>query len=300
MHGTSASSQANCGVHVESAGDITLDHVSAIWCANSLEVVPGNGLVVQAMLLNKCFFDSGSGIGIYVGPTGTGVVQLLKAAETWACTNTGGGCVLGGSTGAVMQAELIGCTMSNNGGSGGLIIGTGATNTTVLGGSYSGNTSSGIAVLANISKFKIEAAICGPSGQFGANGGYGISIAAGTSDNYDILGCTVSGNTTGSIADGGSGANKNIKNNRGYVTEKKGTISGTTDASGDLTVTHGMDVTPIVVVSSKNGAVTTGECQPHTFTSTTFKIRFWTSAGASDASVARQAMWSAYGPGALN
>lgn len=299
MHGTSAGSQSACGVHIESAGDILLDHVSTIWCANPLEVVPGNGLVVQAMLLNKCFFDSGSGIGMYIGPTGTGVVQLLKAAETWACTNTGGGCVLGASTGTVLQSEFIGCTMSSNGGSGGLLINAVATNTTVLGGSYSGNTNHGIGVAANAGKFKIEGAICGPSGQFGANGGYGINIVAGTSDNYDILGCTVTGNTTGSISDNGSGTNKLIKNNRGYFTQAQGVISGTTDASGDLTVTHGMSITPTVAVVSKNGAVTTGECQSHTMGATTFKIRFWTSAGAADASVARQAMWTAYGPGAL-
>jgi hypothetical protein len=273
--------------------------VSSIWCANSLEVVPGNGLVVQAMLLNKCFMDSGSGIGMYIGPTGTGVVQLLKVAETWASSNTGGGCLLGGSTGTVLQSELIGCTMSGNGGSAGLFISTGATNTTVLGGSYSGNTSNGIAVNANVTKFKIEAAICGPSGQFGANGGYGINIVAGTSDNYDILGCTVTGNTTGSITDGGSGTNKIIKNNRGYVNEAKGAVTATTDASGDITITHGMSVTPTVVLIARSLALLAGEAQPHTIGSTTFKIRFWNSAGTADASVSRSAMWSAYGPGAL-
>lgn len=302
MHGLSAVSQSNCAVHIESAGDILLDHVNVIWSHNAVEIVPPTGQVVQAANIDNCSLDTGNGFGLYVGPSGTGVVQLLKLTSTWACSNTLGGIVLGASTGTVVQTELTSCTVSGNGVSSGdgLLINSGATNTNIIGGSYSGNFGHGIAVAANTNKFKINGTICGPSGQFGANGSYGIAVAAGTSDNYDILGCTVTGNTTGALIDGGSGANKRIKNNRGYINEARGAVTATTDANGDIAITHGMSGTPTVVLATRSLALTTGEIQVHTIGATTFNIRFWNSAGTADASVSRSAMWSAYGPGALN
>lgn len=55
---------------------------------------------------------------------------------------------------------------------------------------------------------------------------------------------------------------------------KRGHTTGTTDASGDLTITHGLGTTPTAVVCSSGRNAANNTTVAHTFTSTTFKVRF--------------------------
>lgn len=68
--------------------------------------------------------------------------------------------------------------------------------------------------------------------------------------------------------------------------------SGTTDASGDLTVTHNLGSSTFAVSATATGT-TFYNVQVHTKTSTTFKIRFFDAAGAAVASTAVTADWIA-------
>lgn len=56
---------------------------------------------------------------------------------------------------------------------------------------------------------------------------------------------------------------------------RRGTTTATTDASGDLTITHALGATPTAVLATINGNVGSNwTVHAHTFTSTTFKLRF--------------------------
>lgn len=59
-----------------------------------------------------------------------------------------------------------------------------------------------------------------------------------------------------------------------YRIENFGAINTTTDASGDVTVTHGMGTTPTIVLITPSGT-TPWVCTVHTIGATTFKVRFF-------------------------
>jgi hypothetical protein len=61
---------------------------------------------------------------------------------------------------------------------------------------------------------------------------------------------------------------------------KRGAVTGTADANGDLTITHGLGVTPTVVLVSSGNSASSMALAAHTFTSTTFKVRFRNSTSA--------------------
>ncbi len=71
-----------------------------------------------------------------------------------------------------------------------------------------------------------------------------------------------------------------------------GSISTTTDASGDVTVTHGFGTTPSQVLVTTTGT-TFMTPQVHTNGATTFKVRFFDAAGAALATTAVTAYWRA-------
>lgn len=89
-----------------------------------------------------------------------------------------------------------------------------------------------------------------------------------------------------------AGANSRVRGNDGWVTEAKGVATGTTDGSGDLTVTHGLSATPLVVLCNAAGT-TFAQAQPNTLGATTFKIRFLDAAGAALTASAQTAYWEA-------
>lgn len=74
------------------------------------------------------------------------------------------------------------------------------------------------------------------------------------------------------------------------VDPKSGLASGTTDGSGDLTVTHGLGETPNYVKAAPQGT-TFAQVQAHTIGSTTFKLRFLDAAGSAMTASSRSAAW---------
>jgi len=76
------------------------------------------------------------------------------------------------------------------------------------------------------------------------------------------------------------------------VDPKSGLASGTTDGSGDLTVTHYLGDTPNFVSAAPQGT-TFAQVQAHTIGATTFKLRFLDAAGNAMTASARSATWSA-------
>ncbi len=54
----------------------------------------------------------------------------------------------------------------------------------------------------------------------------------------------------------------------------RGQATANTDASGDVTINHGLGVVPTCVVVSNGNSGLTVTTAPHTFTTTTFKVRY--------------------------
>jgi hypothetical protein len=204
------------GIQVVNVGDLVLGHVSTVYCAIGLNLVPTNAKTVQVVTVSDSFFDSGTSYGIQTNPAAGGIVNLLKIVNTWACTNAHGIILNTANTGLTKRVEIINCTTSGNtAGSGVYIGGSTVTNTLIQGGSSAQNTN-GVYVAAVSDKVVINGLKAGTSGEFTANTGYGILLAAGASTNIVITGCDLTGNTTGALSDGASGAGKIIANNNGY------------------------------------------------------------------------------------
>jgi len=74
----------------------------------------------------------------------------------------------------------------------------------------------------------------------------------------------------------------------------RGTLSGTTDGSGDITVTHGLiGGNASFIATAISTASTFQSLNIHTLTSTTFKVRFFDAAGAAITSTSVGAHWRA-------
>jgi hypothetical protein len=203
------------GIHIAAAGDISLRHVSTVYCNTGLRIDPVFGKRAQAVFVTDSFFDSGNGWGIYCY-TQLGRINLLSITQTWVATNQQGGIYLGG-TGIVQQVNLNDVYCSNNGGIG-LYIASSCQNITVNGGTFASNNSHGIYVAPNTNNFMIRGVISGPTGEFIGNSGYGITIDTGTSNNYIVSNNELAGNTLGAFFDGGSGTNKITYSNLGIGT----------------------------------------------------------------------------------
>jgi len=216
IRGSGAGSQSQSGIHIKSAGDITLRHVSTVWAGSSLKLVPPAGQRIQALVCSDCFFDSGSGYGIYIDSTG-GTVDLVKASNTWMASNTLGGLVLTGAN-PITQTDFINCVFSANGGNGAFVNTTAASNTSFIGCSASANTNSGLAFAAGVSNFKVVGCKLGASGEFAANTGWGLLVSSGSSETYIIANNVIAGNTAGQLFDGGTGVNKIVYPNVGAGT----------------------------------------------------------------------------------
>jgi hypothetical protein len=246
---TSAVAQMAAGVQVVNAGDISLRNVGTVYCGNGLRLIPGNGQTVQVLLCTDCLFDSGNATNVAINPLGTGSVQLAKFLNTWACSSTAGSgfSVCASSQGTVLRSEFLQCVGSNNSAEGLIINYSGATDTSVIGGMYAGNTH-GLYVASGVTKFKFMGNICRASGQFAANTSYGL-VMIGLNDQFTVsdndfnnAGGTGNANITAPVG-GTAGQTWFIKDNQGVVTKSGGqavlTAAGTTTA-----VTHGLAGTP--------------------------------------------------------
>lgn len=217
IHGAGPTSQSVSGVHLKAAGDIVLRHVSTVWSGSALRVQPASGNRIQALVCNECFFDSGSGYGVYVDTSAGGVVDLIKIANTWIATNGQGGVALTGSA-LIRHVDLLNCVISNNDGNGVLLNNTLVRNTSIIGCSISSNTGNGIAAVAGVVNFKVIGCTIGQSGEFSGNVGWGIYIASGGSDYYIVSNNKITDNTAGQLYDGGTGVNKTVYPNIGVGT----------------------------------------------------------------------------------
>ncbi len=160
--------------------------------------------------------------GVYFD-SATGAAQLDKIVEStfvgcWFSNGRSGG----GSAGAVLQQtdslSFVACRFFNCG-STGCNVSANAKRTVFSACMFESNSvtagvgvAHGLSISANTTDFTISHCIA-HNGLFTGQQGYGINVAAGTSDRYVITGNLVSGNATGGVNDGGSGLNKSVAAN---------------------------------------------------------------------------------------
>jgi hypothetical protein len=188
----------NCGVNIQGAGDITLEHVSTEQISNGVCTPVPTGGVIQTLFINDSLFDEGV-YGINVSPASSGAVQLIKLHHSWVATNMASGIFLNAASGAVIQeVDLDDDTVANNGAHGLLNESAANTNIRVRGGCYANNALNGITEAGSTTLFQIADATTGPCGEFPGNAGYGISLA-GSNTNFDIHDLNAIGNTMGAL-----------------------------------------------------------------------------------------------------
>lgn len=220
MSGSSNTPSA-AGINLVNTGAVNITDCDIIHHGNDLLINPGTGQQVAYVYANNTYFDTATN-GVNIAPTGTGLVQGVRLMGTWTSAHTGQGVNLAATGGTIAGIELIGHQCFSNGGN---CVSVGAgTDVHILGGVYAGNTGSGLSVAAGVSFFSVVGARIG-NGYDKAGNAFGIFIAAGSSNDYLIVGNDLTGNTSANFSDGGTGTIKNIRGNTGMPVGATGTIT---------------------------------------------------------------------------
>lgn len=206
------------GLSITNIGDITVRRVQFIQAGIGISITPGNGQIVQYATFSDCLIDSCTSYGILLAPTGTGKIAYfgtVKFVNCWSATNAFGAALSPTNVGLIQRTEFIGCTFANNTNHGLYVGGSTVTDTLVSGGSYTGNTTTGIYVVNGTDGLVIEGARIGTGSGMAGNTN-GINLVAGVSNNITIVGNDVRGNITNNILDGSTGSGITIADNQGY------------------------------------------------------------------------------------
>ena len=197
------------GIAVDAAGDITISNCDIGSMGTDVKIAPGTGQSVSSLTLTHSLLDTAV-LGMDLCPTGSGSITRVRVIGSWASSMTTDGMRI---CPGVDGVEIVSHQGLLNGGSA-LNI-TGGKNIQISGGMFSANSGNAFNVAAGVSNWSITGATIGSNSGYLGNGGYGISVAAGASDNYRIVGNNMNGNVTGAIYDLGTGTNKSVFSNPG-------------------------------------------------------------------------------------
>lgn len=259
------------GIFVDNSAALKIVDNDIIGQGRCLHIAPGNGQSVFSLWSRGNFYDTAV-YGIAMEPSGTGAIYRCAIEDDWASSHTSDGILLSATGSAVINGIDIHGTETNlNGGNGVSLNGSGVSNVRYRGGPISkNNTSAGFSATNSCSKFIVD----GMQAQAGDGllvNNYGVFL--GTVDEYQIVNCNVTGQTTGNISGWTTGsATKIVRNNAGFVTNARG-VATITSGSGSVTVTHGLAGTPTrIVTTPRNDPVGRWWCEDANRTSTQFTI----------------------------
>jgi len=221
-------------------------------------------------------------------------------------TSIGGGTGPGIRVGADCRGSIV---LDNNDvrtcGEAGIVVEAGAAVVDIINSHTAANSQNGfgtypgIEFQASCSGFGVTGGRAGGDIYFNPSGtkthSYGIVLGANTA-NFNISSINVSGNITGAISDGTSAVGS-IRGCVGYITEKSGTaVSVSTDGSGNVSISHGLDVLPTYVNLALLGDTVSNGVEVQAFTSTAITARVYDeSTGADVTTGAFTIMWHARG-----
>lgn len=216
-----ANGQANCGLVVAQTGGVWISDVDITASGNGTCLQPGDGQSVKWIFVsNSVLGDSGTGSGLVISPSGSGIVQGVSVTNSWTASNNGAGVtsscnVTSNGTGSVDGVRIAMHRSLDNGADGfsfacgrniRLIAPTAQGNSNPAHGGTAG-VNSGVSIGANISQFSVV------DGDFTQMAGeavlqkYGILIGGGSSNNFTIRGNDGSGGTTTGVTVQNNAAN---------------------------------------------------------------------------------------------
>lgn len=203
-----AGSDCFAGVYIVSGSDIQLMNSGANQAGCPLRVEPDTGQIVASLVLNNWGSDSSSSDGIRLMPTGSGSILRVRMTGCWSASNGGRGFIMNGNVGSV---DCVGSKFMLNASDAVYYAGSGGLN--MVGCTVAQNGGNGFIAETDAENFTVMGNCLGPGDGLTGNGGWGAIVQAGTSDHYVISGNRTSGNTSGDVSDGGSGANKWVTGN---------------------------------------------------------------------------------------
>lgn len=286
--------QCFAGFQATQSGGVWLSDCDFIHAQNGVLLNPSSG-IVQFMFFDNVACDTCSNNGWNIATSGTGTINDCAFTGCWGASATNSGMLVTG-----VANSINGLTLSNSrfigNNSDGVFLQSGVSNVSITGGLVSGNsnsptlTSSGIHLGAGISDVMISGVRVGPSGAASDTQLTQILVDAGAGDRISIAGCDL--NTTRTpINMQATGANNTIIGCTGVLL--KSNTTATTDASGHVTVTHGIGTAMknIQVTVQNDGAQI--NAQPTGVSNTVnFQLKFF-SGGAALTSAAVTFNWRA-------
>lgn len=229
----------------------------AFWMTNCDFISQNNGMLLNPqgtdyiswVFISNSAFDSGNGDGIKCDPAVGALIKGVNLEGSWTASNQGFGINISG-LGTVDAFRVNGHRSYRNVKSGYYIDNFGTRkNIAFVSSEAAGNSwtnagvYSGFDIAANVSGFSILGCRSGAIAAQANTQLRGILVNPGTSNNYDISHNDVRDNTIG-ILDGGTGTNKVIKGNIGYISSSSGTSSIATSGTS-VVVNHGLSGTPL-------------------------------------------------------
>lgn len=213
-----ASASGVDGIRMPSGVGSFFTNIDIRACGGSgVNINPGSGQTVLWMWFTNVLGDTSTGQGVYVNPAAGGTVYSAQFNGCWASTNAGNGFVVG-STGTVDGVEFNNCRALDNAFDGFLV--NGGINVALSHCTASGNSTSssgannGIKIGANVSKFRVQNCRSGQSAGRANTQAYGLTILAGTGNNYIVEGNDFTNNVTGGLNNAvAAAANKVVANN---------------------------------------------------------------------------------------
>ncbi|WP_267360775.1 MULTISPECIES: glycosyl hydrolase family 28-related protein [unclassified Methylobacterium] len=217
--------QSKCGIRLTQSGGTWISDSDITASGHGTCVQPGSNQTVKwTFVSNTALGDSGSGYGLFLNPTGTGVIYGFSASNSWTSANKRAGIATQCDEGGVIEALTLNThrAVANTlegmffacGNGIRIIAPTVVDNSNPNGGGKIGRNS-GIAFGPGVSHFTVN------SGEFRALFGsrpfqaHAVHVMPGASDYYTIQGIDgVGGATTGiTIQDDGTGSHKNVVSN---------------------------------------------------------------------------------------
>ncbi len=199
------------GIQIDNAGAVNITDCDVIRHNSCLKINPQNGVIVSYVYVENSYFDTAN-TGIDLSPAAGGTIQGVRFVGCWASAHTGTGVSIGGA-GSIVGAEFIGLHCFSNGSNGITISNAAAADVHFVGGAICGNTGHGASIGANVSSWGFNGTRIGNGYGKTGNTLFGINVAAGTSGYLTIIGCDLTGNTSGALNDLGTGGNKNVYGN---------------------------------------------------------------------------------------
>jgi hypothetical protein len=233
-------------------GGIFAENLDVIQQGQGLLVNPSNEQSCAFSSFVNCDFDTCQANGVTLAPTAGGSIFGFEFSSCWTSSSTvGSGFGIAGA-GAVNGITVNGHRAFHNAQHGFVVLNTAATNLAFNNCDASGNSASssgsfdGFFFAAGVSGFSVRDSRIGLENNQAYTQGTGIQVAAGASNNYQIIGNDVRGNVTAAISDGGTGTTKMVKDNLGF--NPTGSVSITVTASPfSFTNNTGAPISVIVI-----------------------------------------------------